>query len=87
MKNLMTMVAILAVSLMTMPVYAAESAAGEKPMTLVQFMRHPDHKGLNNKVVIKKYGEYRSLILTAPQATLEKSKIRWDERRRPGKKF
>lgn len=72
MKKLILALAILSV-IASLPAYAAEGAAA-KTLSYIEFSRLDQNRGLDSKLVTRKYQEYRSGRL--PVTTLDTASMR-----------
>ena len=79
MIKLISLLAVGAMVLFAAPAFASEDVATGK-MSFVEFSNAPQNHGLGWKVIRKNYDLY--LIGHAPQATLNKSRLRSDEIRK-----
>lgn len=72
MKKLILAVAVLS-TLASLPVYAGEGAA-VKTLSYIEFSGLPQNRGVDSKIVNRKYQEYRSGRL--PATTLDTASMR-----------
>ncbi len=74
MKKLMTCAVLVLIVLGGAPAYAQTGAASEGTLSIIEFSRLPENRGLQDRILDRKYDEYRHGRV--PRTTLSASNVR-----------
>lgn len=74
MKTTLGVLAVVALMLAAVPVFAESAGTDQKPLSIIQFSRLSENRGVDGRLLARKYEEYRQGRV--PRPTLSASDMR-----------